>query len=130
MPELIFMNLGMYIMAPKPIPTAYFINPYHQSVCLHVCLPIASRQGLGKNVTAVKNTHAKVGLLDSPFSMPSVPYELAFCFRCIVYIMWVLLQFLWGYLKCSMLYNWDDLVRTIHGRWLQTEDLDASFDNT
>jgi hypothetical protein len=34
MPEPIFMNLGMYIMAPEPILTAYFINPFHQSVCV------------------------------------------------------------------------------------------------
>jgi hypothetical protein len=26
----------MYIMAPEPISAAYFINPSHQSVCLHV----------------------------------------------------------------------------------------------
>jgi hypothetical protein len=27
MPEPIFMKLGMYIMAPEPISTAYFRNP-------------------------------------------------------------------------------------------------------
>jgi hypothetical protein len=36
MPEPIFMKLGMYITAPEPISTAYFINPSHQSVCLFV----------------------------------------------------------------------------------------------
>jgi hypothetical protein len=36
MPEPIFMKLGMYIMAPKPILMAYFINPAHQPVCLYV----------------------------------------------------------------------------------------------
>jgi hypothetical protein len=36
MPEAIFMKLCMYIMSPEPISTAYFINPSHQSVCLHV----------------------------------------------------------------------------------------------
>jgi hypothetical protein len=30
------MKLGIYIMAPKPISTAYCINPSHQSVCLYV----------------------------------------------------------------------------------------------
>jgi hypothetical protein len=32
MPQPIFMKLGMYIMAPDPISTAYYINPTHQSV--------------------------------------------------------------------------------------------------
>jgi hypothetical protein len=36
MPEPIFMKLGMYIVAPEPITTAYSINPSHQSVCLYV----------------------------------------------------------------------------------------------
>jgi hypothetical protein len=35
MPEPIFMKLGMYIMAPEPISTAYFINPV-PSVCVSV----------------------------------------------------------------------------------------------
>jgi hypothetical protein len=43
MPELIFMKLGMYAMAPEPILTAYFINPAHQSVCLYVYPPIVAR---------------------------------------------------------------------------------------
>jgi hypothetical protein len=34
--EPIFMKLGMYITAPEPISTAYFINPSHHSVCLYV----------------------------------------------------------------------------------------------
>jgi hypothetical protein len=29
-PEPILMKLGLYIMAPEPISTASFINPYHQ----------------------------------------------------------------------------------------------------
>jgi hypothetical protein len=37
--EPIFMTLRMYIMAPEPISTAYFMNPSHQSVCLHVYSP-------------------------------------------------------------------------------------------
>jgi hypothetical protein len=36
MAEPVFMELGMYIMAPEPISTAYFINPSHQYVCLYV----------------------------------------------------------------------------------------------
>jgi hypothetical protein len=32
MPEPIFMKLGMYIMTPEPISTAYFIDPSHQSL--------------------------------------------------------------------------------------------------
>jgi hypothetical protein len=52
MPEPIFMKLGMYIMAPEPIPKGHFINPSHQSVCLYVYPPIVTRQPLGKNVKA------------------------------------------------------------------------------
>jgi hypothetical protein len=36
MPEPIIMKLGIYIMTPEPISTAYFINPSHQSVCLYM----------------------------------------------------------------------------------------------
>jgi hypothetical protein len=36
MPELIFMKSGMYITAPESISTAYFINHFHQPVCLYV----------------------------------------------------------------------------------------------
>jgi hypothetical protein len=38
MPEPIFMKLGMYIILPNPIWTAYFINPFHQCVCVSVFL--------------------------------------------------------------------------------------------
>jgi hypothetical protein len=31
-----FMEIGMVIMAPEPISTAYFINLCHQFVCLYV----------------------------------------------------------------------------------------------
>jgi hypothetical protein len=70
MPKPVFMKLGMYIMAPEPISTAYFINPSHQSVSVCVYLlsllgkgsvkcipPFVARQRLGKNVTAATNTH-------------------------------------------------------------------------
>jgi hypothetical protein len=43
------MKLGMYIMAPEPIWTAYVINPSHQSVCLCMYPPIVSRQRVGRN---------------------------------------------------------------------------------
>jgi hypothetical protein len=36
MPEPIFVKLGMYVMAPEPIPTTYYINPSHHSVCLYM----------------------------------------------------------------------------------------------
>jgi hypothetical protein len=36
MPESIFMKPGAYIMATEPIPTAYFLNPSHQSVYLYI----------------------------------------------------------------------------------------------
>jgi hypothetical protein len=34
-PELILMKLGMYILAPEPISTTYFIHSSHQSVCVY-----------------------------------------------------------------------------------------------
>jgi hypothetical protein len=43
--EPIFMKRGMYIMAPEPISTAYFINPSHQSVS--VCVSLLSLPGKG-----------------------------------------------------------------------------------
>jgi hypothetical protein len=68
----------MYIMVPEPISTAYFINPSHQSVSLHVYHNIVARQGLGKkkNVTAATNTHATIEeLLGTSFSVLSVLYQ-------------------------------------------------------
>jgi hypothetical protein len=42
-----FIKLGMYIIAPDPTSTAYFINSSPQSVCLHV-YPLLVAQRLGK----------------------------------------------------------------------------------
>jgi hypothetical protein len=75
MPEPIFMKLGMDIVAPKPISTAYFIILSHQSVCLYVYALIVAGQRLGKNVTAASNTHATIELLDASFSMRYVSYQ-------------------------------------------------------
>jgi hypothetical protein len=53
------MKLGMYVMASETIAAAYFINPFHQSVSLSVCLtPIVAMQRLNKNFTAATNAHA------------------------------------------------------------------------
>jgi hypothetical protein len=49
MPEPIFKKLGIYIMAPEPISTAYLINSL-----------IVARQRLAKNVTAAVNIHATI----------------------------------------------------------------------
>jgi hypothetical protein len=38
------MKLGIHIMAPKPIPTAYFINPSHHSARLCVSLTVARQR--------------------------------------------------------------------------------------
>jgi hypothetical protein len=60
-------------METESIPTAYFINPSRQSVCIHVYPPIVARQQLGKNVTAAMNTHATTEeLVDASFSLLSV----------------------------------------------------------
>jgi hypothetical protein len=45
----------MYVMAPEPILTAYFINPSHQSVHLYVYSSIFARQGLGKYCNDLKS---------------------------------------------------------------------------
>jgi hypothetical protein len=76
MPELIFMKLCMYIMAPEPISTAYVVNPCHQSMRLYVYTPIVDRQRLSKNVTAATYTHAAIEeFLDASFSLQSVSYQ-------------------------------------------------------
>jgi hypothetical protein len=56
MTEAVFMKLGMYIMTHEP---TYFINPFHQSVCLYV-YPLVARQRLGNKVTVASNAHATV----------------------------------------------------------------------
>jgi hypothetical protein len=43
------MKLSMYIMAPKSISTACFINLSHQPMCLYVYPPNVARQRIGKN---------------------------------------------------------------------------------
>jgi hypothetical protein len=76
MPEPIFMKLGTYIEAPEPISTAYLKNHSHQSVFLYVYPPIVARQRLGRNVTAVTNTHATIEeLLNALFSMWPMSYQ-------------------------------------------------------
>jgi hypothetical protein len=58
MAEPIFIKLGMQVMAPETISTTYFINPFHQFVCVYVCiclyvyLPVDASQRLSKDVTA------------------------------------------------------------------------------
>jgi hypothetical protein len=74
MAEPIFMKLGIHIMTPEPLSPTYFINPSNQS--LYVCICIATRQRLGKHVTAATNTDATIEeLLNASFSMPSVSYQ-------------------------------------------------------
>jgi hypothetical protein len=68
-PLSIFMKQCMYIMAPEPISTAYFIIPFHQSVVVYP--PIVARQRLSKSPSIVArqrvgktNTHLTEELLD------------------------------------------------------------------
>jgi hypothetical protein len=75
MPELIFMKLRIYIMAPEPICTTYFINPYHQFVSLYLYPNIIARQRLGKNITTATNKHASEEFLDVSSSKRSVLYQ-------------------------------------------------------
>jgi hypothetical protein len=47
---------GMYIMAPEPISTVYFINPSDQSVSIRLSPVFVDRQRLGRQVpVATKN---------------------------------------------------------------------------
>jgi hypothetical protein len=63
------MELGMYIMTPKSISAAHFMNP-SISLCLYMYLHIVARQRVGKNVTAAKNIHETIEeLFDASFSM-------------------------------------------------------------
>jgi hypothetical protein len=55
----------MYITAPEPTSTPYFMNSFHQFLCLRLYV---ARQRIRINVIAATNTHAKVKeLLDSWF---------------------------------------------------------------
>jgi hypothetical protein len=57
-------------MAHEPISTAYFINPFHQSVWLYVYLLSVLGNGSVKSVTAITNTHATIeGMLNTSFYM-------------------------------------------------------------
>jgi hypothetical protein len=51
------------------------MNSSNQSACLFMRLLMFARQQLGKDVTAVTNTLAIVGVLNASFSMLSVPYK-------------------------------------------------------
>jgi hypothetical protein len=76
MPEPTFMKRCMCIIARKPISTACFINPSHQSLPLYVYPHIIARQQLGKNVTRATNTHAIIEeLLVASFSMRSASHQ-------------------------------------------------------
>jgi hypothetical protein len=76
--EPVFMKLGMYIMTPEPISIAYFVNFYHQSVCLYVYSLIVAMPRLGKNVTAATKTHATIEEFLHPsffFFDPSLSFQ-------------------------------------------------------
>jgi hypothetical protein len=66
----------MYIMAPEPFSTAYFVNP---TISLRVFMctpPVVASQGPGKNVTAATNTHVAIEeLFDSSLSIRSVSLQ-------------------------------------------------------
>jgi hypothetical protein len=86
------MKLAMYIMATEPVLTAYFINPFHQSVSVYLPLllflgqgsvksipPFIARQRLNKHFPH-QRIHATVEkLLDVSFCMPSVSYQRRVC---------------------------------------------------
>jgi hypothetical protein len=51
------MVLRTYIMAPKTVSTAYFLNLSHLYVCLYVYPISNARQRLCETVTAATNAH-------------------------------------------------------------------------
>jgi hypothetical protein len=63
MPEPIFMELGMYVMAHELISTAPSYTP-SISLCLYVHPLIVAKKWLGKNVTAATNTYVTTEELD------------------------------------------------------------------
>jgi hypothetical protein len=54
-PKSMFIKLEMYVMTPEPISMKYFLNPSHQSVCLHVH-PSYRYWAIGKHVSIAINT--------------------------------------------------------------------------
>jgi hypothetical protein len=80
----LYVTWYVYIMVQEPISTAYLINPSHQSVCLHVYLPVVARQRLEKHVPTATNASNDRELLDSPFSaFPVVSKENLWVCLCI-----------------------------------------------
>jgi hypothetical protein len=65
------MILGICIMATEPIPTAYFINASHQSVCICMLLGNGSVKMLPRQ--RIRATIEK--LLDASFSVRSMSYK-------------------------------------------------------
>jgi hypothetical protein len=59
----------MYITAPEPISTTYFLNPFYQFVYLYVYPLLIARQRLGRNVTAAANTYATIEQLTSLYNI-------------------------------------------------------------
>jgi hypothetical protein len=66
------MKLGVYIMAPEPVITAYYINASHHSLCLYVDLHIIARQWPGKTVIVALVMHAAKEELFEAFSVWSI----------------------------------------------------------
>jgi hypothetical protein len=74
--SLFFMKLGMYIMTPEHISTAYFINRSHRSI---------ARQRLGKHVPVAANTRSSgriVGLIVFYMVRVVSNESLWVCYRC------------------------------------------------
>jgi hypothetical protein len=85
MPEPIFMKLGMYIMAPEPISTTYFVNPSHQSVGLYAYSSVVARQRVGKHIPATTNTCNNVTIFDPSSSIRSALYKSRVCGSVCIY---------------------------------------------
>jgi Zn-finger protein len=70
----------VHIMAPEPISKAYFINPCHQSVCLHVYCPLLLLGNNSVNTFPWQWIHATIEeLLDASFSIWSMSCQRSVC---------------------------------------------------
>jgi hypothetical protein len=46
--EPVTINLCMHTMAPEPILTTDYVNPFHQPVCLYIHPAVVARQRIGR----------------------------------------------------------------------------------
>jgi hypothetical protein len=74
--EPVIMKLGMHIMVPQLISSAYFINLFHQSMCLYRYQSVSLLGNGSVGTLPWQRMHATIEeLLEVLFSIRSVSYE-------------------------------------------------------